>query len=427
MSSLLRGVSVSTFSNLFPPLAGLITAPTLARDLGVIGRGEVAAGAAPLLLAISLVTLGIPEALTFFAAKKRLSRNQIWPSFGVMAVFGFSATVLLYLVAPLLSAGNEDVIKLIRISALTVVPSLFLASMRAIAIGNLRWWLVATERIVGSASRLILILSLSFANILDIQSATIALAITPLMGALAYVPMIGTKLQSESTLSFYRSLIPYGLKVWVGSLAGSLLSRLDQILILPLAGAGALGIYAVAVTVAELTMVFNSAVRDVVFSVESAESNNLRIQSAGRISTVVTGFAAAVIFALSIWLIPVFFGSAFTSSISVIGILALGIAAGNPGSVAGAGLNARQRPDLRSWSISVGLAVNVVLIVALVPALGAAGAAWATFGGNVVAGGLNLLWMKLVFDMPIWSFLGLRRQDLRVLRDVVLRTGMFRK
>ena len=59
MSALRRGVAISTFGNLIAPAAGLITAPILAQSLGVVGRGDVAAATTPLLLATSVLTLGL--------------------------------------------------------------------------------------------------------------------------------------------------------------------------------------------------------------------------------------------------------------------------------------------------------------------------------------------------------------------------------
>ena len=66
-----------------------------------------------------------------------------------------------------------------------------------------------------------------------------------------------------------------------------------------------------------------------------------------------------------------YYNSAFTSImvavvvVVVTLILIMAIVLGNPGSVAGAGLSARGRPGLRSLSLGIAAAANVVAIVVL--------------------------------------------------------------
>ena len=60
---------LTTFvGNFYPALVALITGPILAHALGVFGRGQVAAGQAPLVLASTIASFGIPEAVTFAVA-----------------------------------------------------------------------------------------------------------------------------------------------------------------------------------------------------------------------------------------------------------------------------------------------------------------------------------------------------------------------
>jgi O-antigen/teichoic acid export membrane protein len=46
----------------------------LAKSLGVTGRGEVAAATAPLMFGVALLTLGLPETLTYFVARGGIGR-----------------------------------------------------------------------------------------------------------------------------------------------------------------------------------------------------------------------------------------------------------------------------------------------------------------------------------------------------------------
>ena len=73
MSSLMRKVIVNSASNIAVPLTSFFSAPILAHALGVVGRGEVAGATAPLFLLATAGALGLPEAVTYFAARSRLN------------------------------------------------------------------------------------------------------------------------------------------------------------------------------------------------------------------------------------------------------------------------------------------------------------------------------------------------------------------
>jgi O-antigen/teichoic acid export membrane protein len=126
-----------------------------------------------------------------------------------------------------------------------------------------------------------------------------------------------------------------------------------------------------------------------------------------------------VVALVGIWGVPWLFGSEFSQAVPVLEILLLGVVVGNPGSIAGAGLSARGRPELRSWSLVIAVAVNIGLLVLLVPMFGAIGAAWATAVGNLIAGGLNIVWLRVFFGIPISTFLAPRVSDFSFIGGVV--------
>lgn len=424
MSGLRRGVAISTLGNLAAPLAGLITAPVLAQSLGVVGRGEVAAATAPLLLATSMLTLGLPEALTYFIAKR--PQREGWTvsiSLVVLGVLGFVGILLIALLTPFLSASDESLGGLIFLASIACVPSLIQAGLRGVAFAYNAWWLITADRLVSSLSRLVIICVLAVSAGLTPTSATITIAWTSVAGMLVYfaLPLRRHFRDPRSEATAIRELFVFGGRVWAGALAGILLSRVDQTLLVPLAGAYALGIYAVAVTVSEIALVFNAAVRDVTFSLESARQDTSRLEAATRVSTLMTLTTAMGVAALSTWAIPFFFGREFTDSVGVVLILLVGLVLGNPGSVAGAGLRARGRPGLASWSLAIGLTVNLVVLVVLVPTHGATGAAWATAAGSVAAGGMNVFWLRAKFGVPTRNLLVFRRADIVELVRLVAR------
>lgn len=411
-----RGVSISLLGNFFPPVAGFLSAPLLAHALGVDGRGEAAAATAPLLLAMSMFTLGLPEALTYYIARRPESGAIAFRRAALyIGAVGVLVTIGIVLLSSFLAGGNAELAELIAIASIALIPCLLLVIARGVAAGYQLWTLVAIERAVGSVLRLGIVGGLMLFGALDVMTATISIAATTFAGIVVYatIPIAVRKRQIGRDSQTGPALLSFGMKIWLGSLTGVLLSRLDQLLMTPLASAYELGLYAVAVSISEVVLVFNSAVREVIFSIESEEPDIDRLGRASRISTLLTTAAAILVGIIGIWGLPWLFGAEFTPGVPVMEILLLAVALGNPGSIAGAGISARGRPGLRSWSLAAAFLVNLVLVLILVPPFGAIGAAWATVVGNCVAGYLNIIWLRVFFQVPISTFLGFRGNDVR--------------
>lgn len=425
-----RGVAITTIGNVVPPLAALITQPILARGLGVVGRGELAAATAPLLFATAILTLGLPESLTYhFARQARGIARLTGLSVGILALVGLAGAGLVAVLAEPLSAGHDALAQLIMIAALAIAPSLIVAALRGLAAGDQAWRLIAAERISNALLRLAAVVALQVNGALTPTTATIVVASTSFVGGAVYactlrrVPHIDANgaLDTQQPRLFH-----YAGQIWLGSVTGMMLSRLDQLLMTPLAGAGQLGYYAVAVSLSEVILVLNSSVREVLFATESRRSDSNRVVRASRMLTIVAFGGSVAIAVVCPWAIPFFFGSDFAPSTGPTLVLLLGVVAASPGSVAGAALSARGRPGLRSLAFTFAAAVNVVAILLFVPRLGAIGAAWATFIGNVVAGNLNIVWLKTFFGMPILDFYRFRASDMgdvwRLSRQAVIPT-----
>ncbi|MBD3923453.1 oligosaccharide flippase family protein [Nocardioides cavernae] len=401
-----------------PPIATLVAYSVLAQLLGPEGRGFAAAATAPLLLITSALTLGLPEALTYFESQTAVRRRVSAGAIAALLFAGMVGTALTYWASDSLSGGDADLAQTMTWVAAFSAPALLVAGLRGIALARQRWSLVATERILSALLRLTSILVLALVLGLTPTNAALALGATLAVGGVVYVRLLRREprrqeLAREAQGPTYRQLHGYGLRAWLGSIAGILLMRLDQLLLTPLAGLQQLGFYVVAVNVAEAALIFNAAVREVVFSKQSSRGDVRQLARASRMSTVVTLALVIALASLAPVAIPIVFGDAFSPSIGPTMILLAAVLLGNPGSVVGAGLAASGRPELRSFSLLAGLVVNVVIIVTLAPQWGAAGAALATLAGNVVSAGLNIRWYCRIAEARPRDFLVLRASDFR--------------
>ena len=423
-----RGVAITAIGNALPPAAMLVTQVLLAQSLGVSGRGAVAAATAPLMFAVALLTLGLPESLTFFVARGgagRISR-QLGISLVALAISGSIGTWLIVIFAQPLSAGSNQLAGLMTIASAALVPALLTGALRGVAYGAQSWWLVMADRTLSALLQLVTVGVLFAIGSLTPMTATLTIAATTFAGAVVYLvtprwwaALHGSKLHgsndsSESAHSLSR-VTSYAWRIWVGSMAGIVLTRLDQVMMTPLAGVEELGIYVVAANVSSVALLFNNAVSQVMFAVESGEPSATRVGRAARISTLVTALVGGGLAAASPWMVPILFGPEFSPAVPVLAVLVLTYSLAIPGSVAGATLAARGHPGIRSLGIAISAVFYVVTMFLLVPIWGALGAALAMFVGTVVPGYLNIYLLHRYCGVPLSEFYQFRASDLNVL------------
>jgi O-antigen/teichoic acid export membrane protein len=326
-----------------------------------------------------------------------------------------------------LAGGDTEIASLLRAAGLFLAPALLVAGLRGLASGMDAWTLIAWERTLGALLRVSLIVGFAVAGNLTVAAGTLIISGTTVGGAIAYVALFARVRRTDGLGNDPREVPKFGryaLRIWTGSLAGIVLARLDQLLITPMAGVDELGLYVVAVSIAEVILVFNSAVRDVVFAAEAADANVLRLGVASRVSTIYTAVAGVAIAGSSAWFVPTLFGKEFEAAVPTLLVLIAAVVIGNPGSVAGIGLSARNRPGLRSWSLTAAVLVNLAVVALLVPVFGALGAAVATLIGSIVSAYLNIVWLRFKFNIPASTFLRIRGSDLRT--AVVVPTRLIR-
>ena len=152
-----RGVAITAIGNSLPPAAMLVTQVLLAQSLGVSGRGAVAAATAPLMFAVALLALGLPESLTYFVARGgagRISR-QLGISLVALAISGSIGTWLIVVFAQPLSAGSTDLAALMTLASAALVPALLTGALRGVAyapeVGGSSWRSARLARYSNSA------------------------------------------------------------------------------------------------------------------------------------------------------------------------------------------------------------------------------------------------------------------------------------
>ncbi len=407
-------ISIAIVGNMAAPVAAIVTAPILGHALGVDGRGAVAAVTAPLFLATATATLGVPDAVTYHVARSPLcSVSALRAALLILGTSGATCSVIIYFSARSLASGDAALAALMIHCSIAAIPSLALGATRGIAAGLQRWAIISWEKYILAGTRFVLIVALLLIDQLNVQTAATVLSATPVMAGVVYVRVVTALPRGEKAGSLL--LLGFGMRVWSGSLAGIILTRLDQVLLAPLSSIGELGLYVVAVNVAEVPLVISLAMRDVVMSVDASQNSDERLAAASRLAFLASGLTAVIVGSTApIWL-PSLFGSEFGAATPILLVLLASSVLGAPGSVAGAGLVSRGQPQLRSYAVVVAAPVNLLLLVLLAPRFGGMGAAVATLVGSLVAAGCAIALMHRRFGVRASTLVCVRRNDLRLL------------
>ncbi|MCZ2829851.1 oligosaccharide flippase family protein [Modestobacter sp. VKM Ac-2986] len=411
-----RAMLVMTASSMLVPVVGILTAPILAQSLGVAGRGEAAAAVAPNLLVVSVATLGLPEALTFHLAKRpHVSRRALWWASLFSSLLGAVSLVVVLLLASPLSAGDDDLARLMVLGAVLAIPTLLVNLLRGAASGRQMWTAVAAERILNSVLRLVVLGALALTGHLDVLNAVLVMTIVPMVAGIVYwrlvLPVPPPPEGVGPAPAMASALLGFGSKIWLGSVASVLMARLSQLLVTPLSDVTQLGLLVVAITISDVPFIVAQTVRDVVFGTSSAQADPERLASTSRLGALIALVGSLVLGAsLPLW-IGLLFGEGFTGAVFPTWLLLASSVIAVPGLIAGAGLASAGRPGLRSAALVVALLTNLVGIFVLVPVIGAVGAATAALAGSVLSTGFGVVMAARQLRIPADRFLVPRVAD----------------
>lgn len=169
----------------------------------------------------------------------------------------------------------------------------------------------------------------------------------------------------------------FGTRVLPGAIAERLQLRSDAFLLNLLVGVRATGVYSVTAGLAETLWYIPNALGTVMFSraVDPGEDAAGTAVVLARTTVAITIALAIPTFILGPWLVDVVYGSAFAEAGTALRWILPGVVAYSVVAILSRYITGQGRPGAATTVMLVGLALNVVANVALIPALGISGAA----------------------------------------------------
>ncbi|MGH3388120.1 MAG: polysaccharide biosynthesis C-terminal domain-containing protein [Actinomadura sp.] len=384
-------------------LGGLIGV-IISRVLGPEGRGDYALVLAIATIAGAVGRLSIEHAhVSLWSTvpdRAAIAANSLLlgPALGILAALAILAApaALGPEVLPVPSLGVLAV-------ALATVPctttGLYLTGVLLLR-GQVQW--VNWSALLGAAFHCGSLAALAAAGRLSVAWAVALWAVGTMLPLAVLVPAVRPGL-GAGDLPLARRALGMGLRYHTGVLALFLLFRVDVLILGALRPAADVGLYALAVALAELTRVAADSVAQVTMAGQLDGDRDAAAActfQALRVAALLSLGSVAVLCAVAPLLIPLIFGSAFSPSVAPLLALAPGMWALGMARPVSAFLLRLDRPVLMSSMSLAALAVNVGLNLALIPRFGVVGCAVAASAGY---GGLAVLqvgWLLRATRMP---------------------------
>lgn len=396
----LVGAAVSTFGTNAAAVAfSLLNVLILARGLGPAGRGEIAFIIAVWVLIAGLASFGLEEANANVGGTRADRRGSLLTNSILAAIVsGLLAAALVGALMTLVPAARGEVELELLLIALASLPSgllqqylkYLLQSDYRFAVTNVAW-------VASPAATAIVNGALALAGELTVE---VVIAVFVATNAFATLILLAYAIRhfgiGRPDVALARETIAFGLKTHLSRLMGLATYRADLWLLGVIAGPFELGLYSIALSVAEALFYVSGVIVLVqrphlvrALPAQAAEFAARIFRRAVVLSTV----TAIGLFVTAPILIVTLFGEEFRGSVddlrlltlAALGVLAMDLLSNT--------IIAQRRPLLASAGTAVALSLTIVLNLILAPSLGGEGAAIAKSAAYIAGGAV----MAVVF------------------------------
>jgi O-antigen/teichoic acid export membrane protein len=422
-----RGGTAATIQTLLVRVSILIvnmaTGIITARVLAPSGRGEqTAMGAWTLLLPYAML-LGLPSALVYNIKRHPKEQSEIFSAGLIMAIaLGIVAAITGILLVPIwLKNYSAEVIHFAQWLML-FVPLVTLTEVVRASLEASEHFAVANQlRFLPPIITLLLLSLMALTGWLTPFTANLAYFL-PSIPVLIWMLI---PLKRLFTLSLHRfrasvwQLLNYGIRSYGIDLLTSLLVQLQQLVVVNLLAPAELGMYAVALSLANVLNIFQSSIVTILFPKASARpiSEVVSITSrAARISAIVTLLAAIAAMVLGPILLGLLYGTAYLGAVPLFRLILVEVVLAGTVQVLAQAFMALNRPGTVAVLQGIGLALNFPLMLLLIPRFGLVGAGLALLGSTIIRLIFILMCYPLILKVRLPSVL-VTVQDVQFLRQ----------
>lgn len=387
---------------------GTAVSVVIARALGPGGRGQYAFAVAVAGTAVSLAHASVEQAQVYLTSTGTAVRQLASNAIALSAALGAAAVVAVSAASKLLDYPSAELTAdTPLLLALAAVPlNIAVLYLNNLLVLSGRTDLLNRGMLLAGVAQCGLVMGAAAADRLTV---TVVVAAWLLNAALPLAVSLPALRPSPGAVSWAlaRQELHTGLRYHGGLASLYLLMRIDVLLLAAMRSDADVGLYALAVSLIELTNIATDAVATVVVRRQVTDSLADSATFTARVIglTAVLAAAAAAALVLAGWLlIPTVYGEDFSGSVPALVALAPGVVALAAVRSAGGYLIRLDRP----WTVTAlavgALGVNVVLNLLLIPDWGIVGAGVATSIAYALLATSHVTWMRRAAGIPLGAF-----------------------
>ncbi|MGE0723010.1 MAG: oligosaccharide flippase family protein [Alphaproteobacteria bacterium] len=364
-------------------LSGLAIAIMVARLLGPEGRGEVALVLLYPMLLHALLGAAVNEAIVFRSARGEGAIDRLGRTAAVLAVaIGMLGVGLGWLAIPRLYDGQRpEVVAAARIYLAMIPLSLVGLFLSSLFQGRLEYGIWNAIRLTTTLVTLAGIGILAWTAAASVTAVVLAYLAGFLAAAVLAIGLasargwIGVGADRTEVRALLRFAAPLMLAVAIQVAS----DRLDQLAIANLLPPAELGLYVAAIGLGGIAMVPAATLANVgyprIAAADTAAARGLVVERYLRAALGLAAGLTAILLAVGDRLIVALFGAAFAPATPILRWYALGATLMAGRVVLAQAVKASGRPSAALAADLIGLGASAAMLVALLPALGAVGAA----------------------------------------------------
>jgi O-antigen/teichoic acid export membrane protein len=409
---LLRSGVLTLASRLIVFALSLLAGVIVARALGPGGRGVYALALLGPSLVVLMANLGVSNALTYHLARGTFRIDQLIGQITSLAFLlgGIAALMLIAVIALFGKTVLPGVpLKLVVIAGASVPLALFFYYSLSFCQGLGRFIAFNALYIINAAALLALLTPLfwSRGNVtLAVAAWSLSWVPTAALGVAFMARRGHINLRFDPKVS--RALLRFGIVGYVSWLTNYLNIRLDTFLVNIFASAAQVGLYAVAVSLAETVWYISTAAATVLIPRVAAGEAQDSDLATGRVSRAVVAASIVAAIALALLapaLVQFLFGPAFHQSVVGVWLLLPGIVALGVARVLAGYLLGRNRQQVDLVASLAGVVMTITLDLVLIPRYGFSGAAVASSIAYATALAVDLTWVVRHSTMSVADLL----------------------
>ncbi len=423
----MKDVSISFVATALIQAVNIATGLLAARLLLPEGRGELAEIMLWAGLIVEFGIVGLSDALLYRAATAAAAPRDLFATMTALtAIFSVVLVAAGVVIEPYIFAGKDpDLLRLSLVFLVAYVPTnlgaLFVASMFQGYLDMLTWNLLRGVVAVGYLAFIAAAAAIGQANVEGFAAANILGTVAALAVGLWLLARRGW-IAFRPDWATMKGIVIYGAKVHVGEMLNSARQKIDQALVALWLPHADLGLYVVALTVANGPLILAQTLANLAFPKISQQTEHEgKIFVFGRyfrFTIAVTVAVTLVLLILNPWLVPLLFGQAFAPAALIANIMLIGLPAAAAKLLFIQALKSWDRSLIIGHAEIIGLAAAALSLLALLPTFGIAGAACSLVIANLVAAIAMAMSLRRHLGLPVLALLKPTADDWRLAGDL---------